>query len=389
MKNPYLIARQLLAFLKDELQEGEREEVARMIAGERELTGLVEELKDKEKIRRELERIASFDTEKALRKITRQNGMLVGRRLYRGWKIAAGIVILIGVSATCWLWSGRLQKDKEYMAAEQSLGTGVVTWKNSSGEVYALDTLSATVKNNQEKILVTNSDGLLKIQDAGDRKSPAAVGRNVIQVPCGGTYIIQLEDDTRVYLNSGSTIEFPSKFSAGERRVKLQGEAYFEVTQEQGRPFYVESELLTVKVLGTVFDVKVYEEDTRVYTTLVSGSVEVTDRQGEKRKIVPGEQFSLDTKTGQSTVTTVDVEIATAWKEGIFYFKDEPLEEIMKILARWYNLDIFYAGEQMKQTVYSGKMKMYVSVEDILRKFEKSGDLHFELKGKALTVYGK
>ena len=84
MKNPYLIARQLLAFLKDELQEGEREEVARMIAGERELTGLVEELKDKEKIRRELERIASFDTEKALRKITRQNGMLVGRRLYRG-----------------------------------------------------------------------------------------------------------------------------------------------------------------------------------------------------------------------------------------------------------------------------------------------------------------
>lgn len=304
MKNPYLIARQLLAFLKDELQEGEREEVARMIAGERELTGLVEELKDKEKIRRELERIASFDTEKALRKITRQNGMLVGRRLYRGWKIAAGIVILIGVSATCWLWSGRLQKDKEYMAAEQSLGTGVVTWKNSSGEVYALDTLSATVKNNQEKILVTNSDGLLKIQDAGDRKSPAAVGQNVIQVPCGGTYIIQLEDDTRVYLNSGSTIEFPSKFSAGERRVKLQGEAYFEVTQEQGRPFYVESELLTVKVLGTVFDVKVYEEDTRVYTTLVSGSVEVTDRQGEKRKIVPGEQFSLDTKTGQSTVTT-------------------------------------------------------------------------------------
>ena len=389
MKNPYLIARQLLAFLKDELQEGERDEVARMIAGERELTGLVEELKDKEKIRRELERIASFDTEKALRKITRQNGMLVGRRLYRGWKIAAGIVILIGVSATCWLWSGRLQKDKEYMAAEQSLGTGVVTWKNSSGEVYALDTLSATVKNNQEKILVTNSDGLLKIQDAGDRKSPAAVGQNVIQVPCGGTYIIQLEDDTRVYLNSGSTIEFPSKFSAGERRVKLQGEAYFEVTQEQGRPFYVESELLTVKVLGTVFDVKVYEEDTRVYTTLVSGSVEVTDRQGEKRKIVPGEQFSLDTKTGQSTVTTVDVEIATAWKEGIFYFKDEPLEEIMKILARWYNLDIFYAGEQMKQTVYSGKMKMYVSVEDILRKFEKSGDLHFELKGKALTVYGK
>ena len=115
----------------------------------------------------------------------------------------------------------------------------------------------------------------------------------------------------------------------------------------------------------------------------------MTDRQGEKRKIVPGEQFSLDTKTGQSTVTTVDVEIATAWKEGIFYFKDEPLEEIMKILARWYNLDIFYAGEQMKQTVYSGKMKMYVSVEDILRKFEKSGDLHFELKGKALTVYGK
>ena len=213
--------------------------------------------------------------------------------------------------------------------------------------------------------------------------------QQTITVPAGQRAQITLADGTKVWLNSKSTLTYASNFGRKERNVELDGEAYFEVTQEQGRPFYVESELLTVKVLGTVFDVKVYEEDTRVYTTLVSGSVEVTDRQGEKRKIVPGEQFSLDTKTGQSTVTTVDVEIATAWKEGIFYFKDEPLEEIMKILARWYNLDIFYAGEQMKQTVYSGKMKMYVSVEDILRKFEKSGDLHFELKGKALTVYGK
>lgn len=389
MKNPYLIARKLLAYLKDELQEDEREEMTRMIAEERELAGLVEELKDKEKISRELERIASFDTEKALRKIMRQSGMQARRRLYRGWRIAAGIVILVGVSAACWLWSGRLQENKEYMAAGQALGIGVVTWKNSSGEVYALDTLSAAVRNNREKILVTNGDGLLKIQDADSRENPEAVGQNVIQVPCGGTYTIQLEDDTRVYLNSGSTIEFPSKFSAGERRVKLQGEAYFEVAQEKGRPFYVESESLTVKVLGTVFDVKVYGEDRRVYTTLVSGSVEVTDRQGERKRIVPGEQFSLDTKTGRSSVTTVDVEVATAWKDGVFYFKDEPLEEIMKILARWYNLDVFYIGEQVKQTVYSGKMKMYVSVEDILRKFEKSGDLHFELKGKTLTVYGK
>ena len=389
MKNPYLIVKKLLAFLKDELPEGEREEVVRMIAEERELAELVAELRDKEKIRQELEMIAAFDTEKALRKVTGHNEIQVRGRLHWGWKIAAGIVVLIGISAACWLWSGRLQRNGEPMAVGQPLGMGVVTWKNSSGEVYALDTLSATVKNNREKILVTNGDGLLKIQDAGERKSPAAIGLNVIQVPCGGTYIIQLEDHTRVYLNSGSTIEFPSRFSAEERRVKLQGEAYFEVAQEQERPFYVEAELLTVKVLGTVFDVKAYKEDAHVYTTLLSGSVEITTGQGGGKKIVPGEQFSLDTKTGRSAITTVDVEIATAWKDGIFYFKDEPLEEIMKILARWYNLDIFYANEQIKQTVYSGKMKMYVSVEDILRKFEKSGDLHFELKGKTLTVYGK
>lgn len=389
MKNPYLVVKKLLAFLKDELPEGEREEVIRMLAEDKKLAELVEELKDKEKIRRELEGIAAFDTEKAWKKVTGQDEKRRRRRLYPGWKIAAGIVVLIGFSVTCWLWPGRTQLNEGPMAAGQSLGRGVVTWKNSSGEVYVLDTLSATVKNNQEKIWVTNGNGLLKIQDSGDRKGPEAVGLNVIQVPCGGTYIIQLEDDTRVYLNSGTTIEFPSKFSADERRVKLQGEAYFEVAQEKERPFYVESELLTVKVLGTVFDVKSYREDACVYTTLLSGSVEVIDRQGEGKKMVPGEQFTLDTRTGRSAITTVDVEVATAWKDGVFYFKDESLEEIMKILARWYDLDIFYADEQVRQTVYTGKMKMYVSVEDILRKFEKSGDLHFELKGKTLTVYGK
>ena len=126
-----------------------------------------------------------------------------------------------------------------------------------------------------------------------------------------------------------------------------------------------------------------------MYTTLVNGSVAIV-RDGQPEKVIkPGEQAYYNKGVGTLSVTEVDVAEFTAWKDGMFYFKDITLEEILRIVSRWYDLDVFYMNQGARSVVYSGKLPMYSSVEDVLRKFELSGEVRFELKGRTLTVLDK
>ena len=200
---------------------------------------------------------------------------------------------------------------------------------------------------------------------------------------------MELCDGTKVYLNSGTKLEFPSRFDGDMRSVSLKGEAYFEVARNESKPFIVEVDEMKVKVLGTAFNVKSYVDEPGIYTTLVQGSVAIL-RDGQPEKIIkPGEQAYYNKGVGMLSISPVDVNEFTAWKDGLFYFKDITLEEILRIVARWYDLEIFYMNQSAKSVVYSGKMPMYSSVEDVLRKFEISGDVRFELQGRALTVFDK
>jgi len=200
---------------------------------------------------------------------------------------------------------------------------------------------------------------------------------------------VELCDGTKVYLNSGTKLEFPSRFDGNVRSVSLKGEAYFEVARNERKPFVVEVDEMKVKVLGTAFNVKSYVDEPGIYTTLVQGSVAILRDGQPEKKIKPGEQAYYNKSVGTLSVSPVDVDEFTAWKDGLFCFKDIALEEILRIVSRWYDLEIFYMNQEAKSVVYSGKMPMYSSVEDVLRKFEISGDVRFELKGRTLTVFGK
>ena len=269
-------------------------------------------------------------------------------------------------------------------------GKAIVTLEMASGLKYRLDTLSSIVRNNRINVAFDNDAGVLKIkeQDSTDYLLKE-VGRYTINVPYGGTYTVELCDGTKVYLNSGTKLEFPSRFDGDMRSVSLKGEAYFEVARNESKPFIVEVDEMKVKVLGTAFNVKSYVDEPGIYTTLVQGSVAIL-RDGQPEKIIkPGEQAYYNKGVGMLRVSPVDVNEFTAWKDGLFYFKDITLEEILRIVARWYDLEIFYMNQSAKSVVYSGKMPMYSSVEDVLRKFEISGDVRFELQGRALTVFDK
>ena len=388
MKNPFECTKELLRYTRGELSKEEEKEIEQVLSEVKEMNTLVEELKDKNRIEHEMHVIAKFDTERALSKL--KNRKQVKRRGILSWIAAASVVVIAGVSA--WILLSQ-EPDVDNLSVTEKFepGKAIVTLEMASGLKYRLDTLSSVVRNNRVNVAFDNNDGVLKIkeQDSLADGTTKEIGYNTINVPYGGTYTVELCDGTKVYLNSGTTLEFPSRFDGKVRSVILKGEAYFDVARNVSKPFVVEVDEMKVKVLGTSFNVKSYVDEPGVYTTLVEGSVAILRDGQPEKKIKPGEQAYYNKGVGTLSIAEVDVNEFTSWKDGLFYFKDIALEEILRIVSRWYDLEVFYMNQGAKSVIYSGKLPMYSSVEDVLLKFEISGDVRFELKGRTLTVFDK
>ena len=388
MKNPFEFAKELLRYTRGELSKEEEKGIEQVLLEVKGMNTLVEELKDKIRIEHEMHVIAKFDTERALSKL--KNRKQVKRRGILSWIAAASVVVIAGVSAWI-LLSQEPDVDNLSVTEKFESGKAIVTLEMASGLKYRLDTLSSVVRNNRVNVAFDNNDRVLKIKEQDSLADGATkeIGYNTINVPYGGTYTVELCDGTKVYLNSGTTLEFPSRFDGKVRSVILKGEAYFDVARNVSKPFVVEVDEMKVKVLGTSFNVKSYVDEPGVYTTLVEGSVAILRDGQPEKKIKPGEQAYYNKGVGTLSIAEVDVNEFTSWKDGVFYFKDIALEEILRIVSRWYDLEVFYMNQGAKSVIYSGKLPMYSSVEDVLRKFEISGDVRFELKGRTLTVFDK
>ncbi len=388
MKNPFEFAKELLRYTRGELSKEEEKGIEQVLLEVKGMNTLVEELKDKNRIEHEMHIIAKFDTERALSKL--KNRKQVKRRGILSWIAAASVVVIGGVSAWI-LLSQEPDVDNLSVTEKFESGKAIVTLEMASGLKYRLDTLSSVVRNNRVNVAFDNNDGVLKIKEQDSLADGATkeIGYNPVNVPYGGTYTVELCDGTKVYLNSGTTLEFPSRFDGKVRSVILKGEAYFDVARNVSKPFVVEVDEMKVKVLGTSFNVKSYVDEPGVYTTLVEGSVAILRDGQPEKKIKPGEQAYYNKGVGTLSIAEVDVNEFTSWKDGVFYFKDIALEEILRIVSRWYDLEVFYMNQGAKSVIYSGKLPMYSSVEDVLRKFEISGDVRFELKGRTLTVFDK
>jgi transmembrane sensor len=388
MKNPFEFTKELLRYTRGELSKEEEKGIEQVLSEVEGMNTLVGELKDKNRIEHEMHVIARFDTERALGKV--KNRKQVKRRGILPWIAAASVVVIAGVSA--WILLSQEPDVHNLPVAEKfEPGKAVVTLEMASGLKYRLDTLSSVVRNNRVNVAFDNNDRVLKIKEQDSLADGATkeIGYNTINVPYGGTYTVELCDGTKVYLNSGTTLEFPSRFDGKVRSVILKGEAYFDVARNVSKPFVVEVDEMKVKVLGTSFNVKSYVDEPGVYTTLVEGSVAILRDGQPEKKIKPGEQAYYNKGVGTLSIAEVDVNEFTSWKDGLFYFKDIALEEILRIVSRWYDLEVFYMNQGAKSVIYSGKLPMYSSVEDVLRKFEISGDVRFELKGRTLTVFDK
>ncbi|WP_065219667.1 MULTISPECIES: FecR domain-containing protein [Butyricimonas] len=206
-------------------------------------------------------------------------------------------------------------------------------------------------------------------------------------IPNGGEYRMVLEDGSIVWLNSASTLEIPERFAAGERRVRLVGEAYFKVKKDSSRPFYVATERVDVRVLGTEFNVSAYEEDRDVATTLVNGSVRVDARGGESVVLEPGQQALI--VGGEIEVQDVDVSYITSWVKGKFSFDNSRLEDIARQVSRWYDVKISFEDDDLKEIRFSGAMLKFRPLSDLIEMIEATSFVRFSVKGENIIISRK
>ena len=208
---------------------------------------------------------------------------------------------------------------------------------------------------------------------------------NKLEMPRGGEFCLTLSDGTRVWLNSETSIQYPVAFGAKERRVFVQGEAYFEVAKDAKKPFTVQFMSSSVTVLGTSFNIRAYPEEKRSQTTLAEGSVRIYS-PGSSMLLKPGEQAEVSALSGEMVKQEVEVKNFTSWKDGRFVFEQQPLEDIMRTLERWYDIRVIFKDEGAKRISLSGNMKRYGDFSQVMKMLQMTGDVRFELHGNDVYI---
>jgi transmembrane sensor len=221
------------------------------------------------------------------------------------------------------------------------------------------------------------------IANTANKNDP--VTYNTIETPRGGQYQVNLADGTKIWLNSASSIHFPTAFNSKERKVELTGEAYFEVAKNKALPFRVVSQNQLVEVLGTHFDINSYTDEAKTKTTLLEGSVKVSGLETQSTAILKPGQQSILKSAGSIEVKDVDIEDAVAWKNGYFMFPNENIETIMRKISRWYDVDIEYSGNVSQKAIW-GSVSKFKNVTEVLKMLELTGVVHFKIDGRRIIV---
>ena len=272
-------------------------------------------------------------------------------------------------------------------------------------EIHAGDYKAVLTLNSGKQIVLHQKEGVT-LQEQGStisnqdhtlaysiNDSIETTGRayNELNVPRGGEYRLILADGTKVWLNSDTYLKFPVAFGKDERRIMLTGEAYFEVAHDPLKPFVVESNGVNITVLGTSFNITAYKDYSKVITTLVEGSVQVScvRELSMKEILTPGKQAVFDRANQTLSIHDVNVNLYTSWKEGYYSFEMERLENIMSTLGRWYDVKVLYESHQIRDMRFTGRVKRYSEITDFLETIKLTHDVEFIINERTVMVINK
>lgn len=237
----------------------------------------------------------------------------------------------------------------------------------------------------QGSVTIKQQNGQLAYQGVGDTQTASY---NTLITPRGGQYRIVLQDGSRVWLNSASSIRFPTTFDSNTRSVWITGEAYFEVAKDMGKPFTVHVGETTIEVLGTQFDVMAYQDESAVATTLLEGSVKITMPKGNHKRnwtvLKPGQQATINEKDELSILNHSNTQKAVAWKDNLFWFDNDNIQEVMRQLARWYNVTIVIQGNI--PDLFTGRIPRNLTFSKIFEVLQKTGRIHCKIETDKIIV---
>ena len=294
-------------------------------------------------------------------------------------------VLLLAVGTGLWFYVNKsklgLEKEQQSIAVKKdSLAedSKAVMLTLADGSKVALDEVSNGTLAVQGGSRVEHQDGQITYQDgAGLGLTSSKALENTVTTPRGADFKIVLPDGTKVWLNTMSSLSYPVIFNGKERKVKINGEAYFEVMKDPYKPFIVEANGTEVKVLGTHFNVNAYSGEKTVKTTLVEGAVKITSKS-KSVILKPGEQSTAWLSGNDIKVETVDTDETLAWKNGYFLFNNENITTVMKTIARWYDITVEYEGNVDGRT-FGGTIARFDDVEQLLKSMEMTGAIRFKI----------
>lgn len=353
-----------------------------------------------EYLRREYVKFHKIDTTRPLADMMNRIGQTsiaprIGQRRWIKYAgIAASVILLLGLGTFVFnhyneFSRGNLEVPVNEFAEIHHGETKAVLTK-SNGVRIVMD----SEEDVETIVLAQNTEVTLSESQTIEEKSEQKEDEsrmNTLNVPRGGEFKIELEDGTIVWLNSQTQLIYPEQFVGKERRVKVDGEAFFKVAKDEEHPFFVETAGQEVRVFGTEFNVRNYPEDKDVQTTLVEGRISLNRIKNPDNCLIltPGHQVKFDKSTEDAQIYSADTDIITSWRSGMFVFENQSLGQIMCDLSRWYDFEYEFEDENLAKTLFMGSMSRYDSFDKVLSVIEKSGGLKFHYINNKVRISSK
>ncbi|WP_163409842.1 FecR family protein [Flavobacterium ajazii] len=306
-------------------------------------------------------------------------------RPYYKYAIAAAVILFIGIGyftqTKTTIQNAVPVTDNGVVEKEKKNSNDIILTLADGSKVVLNDQKNGVVANQQNVVITKDKDGQIRYEENGQHDRKAAY--NTLITPNGRTFQIALPDGTNVWMNAGSSLKYPTYFEGTERTVVLTGEAYFEVAHNAKMPFKVFSNNQEVEVLGTHFNVRAYENEPVLKTTLLEGKIKITE--GSNSSLVkPGQQVVVSPDKHSMRTKEVNTELAVAWKNRLFYFENARYDEIMREIERWYDVDVIYKGK-IPDERFEGAIQKDLKLNQVLKMLE-SKDIHFKISGKEVIV---
>jgi len=351
---------------------------------------LFQQLIDREKQKVAIERMQAYNSAASLQKIkslitASKEQQATYKTLWAKLLVAASVIAVIGISIFIYQRKPNIQQTASLKPQPTFVAAGsdkAVLILGNGKKVMLGRNVAATITI-QSGIRATNSatGKLTYVQNTNASDANADIAFNTIETQRGGQYRIQLPDGTNVWLNAASSLTYPIAFTGPKREVELLGEAYFEVEHNARQPFIVKTAKQTVYDIGTSFNLNAYADEPNITTTLVKGAVDVTN--GDKKvRLQPGQQAI--SHSNKIKVSIADIETTTAWKNGHLAFRHSDIQNVLRQISRWYNIDVEYQGRIPAITI-SGGVSRQADLSAILKMLQLS-EVHFIQQGRKLII---